>query len=118
MPVGPVLIGELARLQDEPIDADSAVTMVALWAKVEAWSAAQKMLATADAVAGVRGTMQLADEEARMLAAQDIACATHTAYPTARNQVALVDRVSESLGSCWVALNRGEVSLRHLMAIE
>ena len=118
MPVGPVLIGELARLQDEPIDADSAVTMVALWAKVEAWSAAQKMLATADAVAGVRGSMQLADEEARMLAAQDIACATHTAYPTARNQVALVDRVSESLGSCWVALNRGEVSLRHLMAIE
>jgi hypothetical protein len=117
MTVGPALISELSRLRGEPIDAETAVEVVALMAKAEAWLAAQKMIFTADALHGVRG-MPLPAGEATMLTAQEIACATHVPYASARNHVGLVERVGDCQPQSWEALDRGELSLAHLKAVE
>lgn len=120
MPAGAALHRELERLSREPLDAGSAVRLHALWAKLEAHIAAQKMLAVADAVFGVRDQLlqPASVDEAEMLAAQEIACATRVSYPTARNQVALVHRIGQSLPACWEAMDHGELSFPHVKAIE
>ncbi|HEX3900919.1 MAG TPA: DUF222 domain-containing protein [Mycobacteriales bacterium] len=119
MQVGPVLVAELSRLQAEPMDASTAADLVALVTKAESWLAALKMVFTNDAINGIRTSLELASkDEAWMLAAQEIACAIHVAYPTAMSHVTLVERVAVSLGRSWRALDRGDITVLHLKAVE
>jgi hypothetical protein len=77
------------------------------------------MVATHDATYGIRGLLDAGSkDEAWMLAAQEIACATHTAFPAAMSHVTLVQRVADSLGCAWEALDLGEITLGHLNALE
>jgi hypothetical protein len=119
MPVGTALMTQLIALESAPIDATTAVRVQALWGKVESFAAAKRMLATYDTVYGIRSDLEAADlHEASMLASQEIACATHVAYPSAMTAVTLVDRVADCLPASWEALHRGEISLAHLKAVE
>jgi Domain of unknown function (DUF222) len=119
MPVGPVLVAELARLRGEPMDADTAVDVHSLWGKVIAWASAEQMIATDESIHGIRGTLELdALGEAQMLAAQEIACATHVAYATAMCHVSLVETVAAAMPASWEALDRGQITLAHLKAVE
>ncbi|HEX3706275.1 MAG TPA: hypothetical protein VHV76_06560 [Mycobacteriales bacterium] len=118
MPVGPTLVAALNELKSAPMHAGTAVDVHALWAKVIAWASAQQMIATQDAVIGIRGPVALPAGEAAMLTAQELACATHVAYPTAMTSVALVERVAQCLPASWVALDRGEFTMSHLKAVE
>jgi hypothetical protein len=119
MPLGLVLVAELCRLRSEPMDAATAAVVQALWGKVISWANAEQMLATYDAVHGVHGLLEADSKtEAQMLAAQEIACSTHVAYPTAMCHVGMVERVADCLGFSWEALDRGDISLAHLKAVE
>jgi hypothetical protein len=119
MPVDGGLASALSALRAAPTDAPTAVRVQALWGRVESWVAAERMLATYDAVYGLRGSLDLGSrDEAWMLAAQEIACATHVAYPTAMSTVTLVEQVARLMPSSWEALDRGEITLGHLKAVE
>jgi hypothetical protein len=120
MPIGAALFAELEALSTEPIDAPTAVRLHALWAKLEAHLAARKMMATQDCVYGIRDQLlqPASVDEAEMLAAQELACATHIPYSTARNQLAVTARVAKVLPMGWEALDRGELTLMHIKAIE
>ncbi|HWA67868.1 MAG TPA: DUF222 domain-containing protein [Mycobacteriales bacterium] len=119
MKVGPALVAELSRLNTEPMTAETAVTVAALWAKVAAWVSAQQMVPTYEALHGIRGALNLDPRhEGLMLTAQELACETHVAYPTAMSQVALVERIAECLPASWEAMARGEISLAHVKAVE
>ena len=120
MPVDARLHLELEALSAMPMDAHTAVRIHALWAKLEARVAARKMIATHDTVNAVRdGLLQPSShDDADMLAAQELACATHIPYPTARIQVAFVRRVGDAMPESWEALDRGELSLPHVKAVD
>lgn len=119
MPVGPTLVSKLYEVAREPMNSATSVDVTSLWCKVASWVAAQKMISTSDAVTGLRGMLSLPDKyEAVMLTGQEIASATQTSYATSMNDVALVERVSACLPACWVALDRTDISLAHLKAIE
>jgi hypothetical protein len=120
MPVGARLYVELEALSAAPMDAATAVRVHALWGRVIAHAQARQMVATQATVDGVRdGLWQpRSGDEADMLAAQELACATRVPYPTARSQVGFVQRVGESMPQAWEALDRGEVSLPHVKAVE
>ncbi|HVT22961.1 MAG TPA: hypothetical protein VHE57_16405 [Mycobacteriales bacterium] len=119
MPVGARLHRELEVLSSMPMDAATAVRLHALWGKVIAHAQARQMVATLDTVNCLReGWQPHSSQEADMLAAQEHACATHVAYPTARAHLALVRRIDETLHQSWEALDRGEVSLQHVKAVD
>ena len=118
MPLGPVLIAELVALKAAPMTSELALRRHALWDKVASWVAAEQMIATNDTVHGLRGILELPPGEAQMLAAQEIACTTHTSYATAMTHVALVERVGDCLPACWEALDRGQLTLGHVKAVE
>jgi hypothetical protein len=118
MPVGGGLMVELEKLAKLPMDAYLAVRIQALWGKLESHLAARRMLATSDAVHQLHGKVVFPVGEARMLAAQEIACATHVHYATAMTTVGVVERVAECLPASWVALDRGQITLAHLKAVE
>jgi hypothetical protein len=118
MPVGGALMIELEKIAALPMDAYLAVQVQALWGKLESHLVARRMIATSDAVHRLHGKVDLSIEEARMLAAQEIACATHIPYVTAMNHVGLVERVSECLPASWEALDRGDITLSHLKSVE
>jgi hypothetical protein len=117
MPVGGALASALVALRAALIDAQSAVRVHALWAKVIAWASAQQMIATSDSLNGVRSCYPYVVGEEHMLAAQEIACATSLPFATARAQVELADRVGECMPASWMALDRGELTLNHLKAL-
>ncbi|HVV76694.1 MAG TPA: hypothetical protein VHC43_11715 [Mycobacteriales bacterium] len=79
MPVNARLHVELEALSATPMDAATAVRLHALWEKVITHAHARQMIATHATVDAVRdGLLQPAsNEEADMLAAQELACATH-----------------------------------------
>jgi hypothetical protein len=120
MPVGARLHLELEALSAAPMDAETSVRVHALWAKVEAHAAARKMVAGASTVQGLRDQLWQPQtmDEAEMLAAQELACANHVAYPTARHQLSVVQRISQCLPLSWEALDRGDLSAVHVAAIE
>lgn len=119
MAVGPALVSGLAALESLQMDAYAAVRVHALWSKVIAWASAQQMIATMDAVNGVRGLIGPPDDlnDQYVLAAQELACATSTPYPTAMGQIELVDRIGECMPQSWMALDRGDLSLNHVKAL-
>lgn len=116
--VGPVLISALYGLRGEPVTAETAVELHALWSRAIAWASAQQMIATNDAIHGIRGRLELPCGEEQMLTAQEIACATHTSFGTAMIHVGLVERVRDALPLSWEALDRGGLTLAHLKAVE
>jgi Domain of unknown function (DUF222) len=119
MPVGPGLMAGLLELRAAPAEASTAVRQHALWAKVISFATAEQMLTSYDSVYAIRSTLATdSRDEAQMLAAQEIACATHLSYASARDHVALVERIAQSLGYSWEALDRGDITLAHLKAVE
>jgi hypothetical protein len=118
MPVGAGLMVELEAITALPMDAYLAVQVQALWGKLESHLAARRMIATSDTVHRLHGRLDLSLGNARMLAAQEIACATHIPYPTAITDVALVERVADCLPKSWEALDRGDITLSHLKSVE
>ncbi|MGN6473825.1 MAG: hypothetical protein ACTHK4_09295 [Mycobacteriales bacterium] len=120
MPVGASLYAELEALAIEPIDAATAVRLHALWGKVIAHSQARQMMASHDTVNAVRDSLlqPASVDEAELLSAQELACATHVPYSTARVHLRLVDRVGRSMPASWEALDSGDLSLQHLKAVE
>ena len=117
MPFGPVLLAELLALTAAPMTAELALRRHVLWDKIIAGASAQQMIATNDTVHGLRGIVELPPGEAQMLAAQEIACATHTSYATAITHVALVERVGDCLPASWEALDRGQGTLGPVKAV-
>jgi hypothetical protein len=120
MPIGAPLFAELEALSSAPIDAETAVRLHALWGKVISHSQARQMMASQDTVNAVRDSLVQPKtlDDAEMLAAQELACATQIPYSTARNHLSLVRRVGESLHLSWSALDRGDIELSHLKAVE
>ncbi|HVX68292.1 MAG TPA: DUF222 domain-containing protein, partial [Mycobacteriales bacterium] len=120
MPVDARLHVVLESLSAEPMDAATAVRVHALWGKVIAHTQARQMIATHATVDAVRdGLVQPeSPEEADLLAAQELACATHVPYSTARIQLALVRRIGAAMPQSWEALDRGGLSLQHVKAVE
>jgi hypothetical protein len=118
MPAGGALMIELEKITALPMDAYLAVRVQALWGKLESHLTARRMIATSDAVHRLHGKVDLSIEEARMLAAQEIACATHIPYVTAMNHVGLVERVADCLPASWEALDRGDITVSHLKSVE
>jgi hypothetical protein len=119
LPPGPRLISELTALKAAPTDAPTAARVHALWGKVASWVSAQQMLSTYTTVYGIRGMLEPGSlDEAQMLAAQELACETHVPFSTAMSHVSLVERVAQVMPASWMALDRGEITLTHLKAIE
>ncbi|HVU61055.1 MAG TPA: DUF222 domain-containing protein [Mycobacteriales bacterium] len=118
MPVGGLLMLELDKIAVLPMDAYCAVRLHALYSKLESHLAARRMIAASDAVHRLHGKLDFPVGEARMLAAQEIACATRTSYVSAMTGVGVVERVRECLAASWVALDRGEITMAHLTAVE
>ena len=119
MPVGPGLAAGLCELRATTMDGYSAVRVHALWSKVLAWASAQQMIATRDCVTGIRGDFGPQDiGEALVVAAQEIAAATATSYASARAQVDLVDQIADDLARSWEALDRGDLTLSHIKALQ
>ncbi|HVT64136.1 MAG TPA: DUF222 domain-containing protein [Mycobacteriales bacterium] len=120
LPVGARLHLELESLSAMPMDAETTVRVHALWGKVVTHAQARQMIATYATLDAVRdGLVQpQSNEEADMLAAQELACATHLPYSTARTQLDFVRRVSEALPESWQAIDRGDLSLQHLKAVD
>jgi hypothetical protein len=120
MPVDARLHLELEAVSAMPMDAETAVRVHALWGKVIARAQARQMVATQDTVDGIRDRLLQPQscDEAEMLAAQELACATHIPYPTARLQLGFVQRISDALPESWEAMDRGQLSLQHVKAIE
>jgi hypothetical protein len=120
MSVGARLHLELEAMSSELMDAATAVRLHVLWGKVIAHAQARQMVATHDTVDAVRdGLLQpQSADEADMLAGLELACASHVPYSTARSQLRLVRRVGEALGTSWEALDRGDVSLPHVKAVD
>jgi hypothetical protein len=120
MPAGPALFVTLEALATAPMDATTAVRLHALWGKMISHCQARQMMARNDTVHGLRDQLLQPEsvDEAEMLAAQELACAAHVPYATARNEIALVARVADCLPQSWEALDRGEITLSHLKAVE
>lgn len=118
MPVDGQLASALAALRTMQMDGYAAVRVHALWSKVISWATAQQMIATNDAISGIRGLVGPPDDlnEPYRIAAQEIANATAITYAAARSQVDLVDRIDGCMPESWEALDRGDLSLAHVRA--
>ncbi|MBV9872322.1 MAG: hypothetical protein JO214_17055, partial [Frankiaceae bacterium] len=117
MPAGPSLVAGLWELRSEPIDACGAVRVLALWERVARCVEAWKMVSVQDAMYGAENLPGLTDLERVQLVSNDVAAIGAVHKVTALNYVALVGQVARDLSQCWVALDRGELSLAHVRAL-
>jgi hypothetical protein len=108
MPVDGALACALLALRAAPVDAQSAVRVHALWAKLIAWASAQQMIATKDCTYGVRAFYPSVLGDEHLLAGSEIAAATSIPHGTAMAHLELVD---ECMPQSWEALARGDLSL-------
>ncbi|MBV9484666.1 MAG: DUF222 domain-containing protein, partial [Frankiaceae bacterium] len=117
MPAGPSLVAGLWELRSEPIDACGAVRVLAVWERVARCVEAWKMVSVQDAMYGAENLPGLTDLERVQLVSNDVAAIGAVHKVTAMNYVALVGQVARDLSQCWVALDRGELSLAHVRAL-
>jgi hypothetical protein len=115
MPVGPGLHAALVQLQSTALGSAAAVRASALWAKVIAHCQARSMVTTTEAMSGVDLLAYASGHDAKQIIGEELAAMTHVTSGTAINEVYFVDRVGAELPLSWEALDRGDLTLAHLM---
>ena len=98
MPVDGQLASALAALRTMQMDGYAAVRVHALWSKVISWATAQQMIATNDAISGIRGLVGPPDDlnEPYRIAAQEIANATAITRSRLSNEGVMLRQCGET----------------------
>jgi Domain of unknown function (DUF222)/HNH endonuclease len=111
---GPALMAGLVELQGLPMGSAVAVRATVLWTKLIAHCEAQSMVTTAEAVSGA-DLAAFADQlDAVRIIGEEIAALTHVPAGLTTDKVALGEQVGRALPLTWEALDRGEITLRHV----
>lgn len=117
LPVGPLLVNALVRLQGRSMDCTTAARATTLWDRLTAWTQAQAMIPCTEALHGTDLPDTFNDEDAAQIVAQDLAVMAHVSFGSAMERVTLVKRVGTHLPLAWEALARGELLLAHVTAL-
>lgn len=118
MTFGPTLLAGLCELKGEYVGAANACRLDALWSRFVNWGEAQRLLTTDEVAYGLGQLPGVDNREAQILAAAEIAAATHVALSTARGRVQRMETVKHCMPAVWTAMDRGELSLEHVKVLE
>lgn len=118
MECGPTQLAGMHALRGECLGAANACRLDRLWDKHISWANAQRLLTTDEVAYGLGQLPGVSNAEAQILAAAEIAAATHQPLATARAQVRRMTTIRECMPKVWTAMDRGELSLDHVKALE
>jgi hypothetical protein len=114
MPVGPALASALVALAGQGLGSDGAIRATVLWQKLAAWSTAQAMVTTKEALDAFDLTLLNPELKIPLTVGQELACAANLSLSAAMTQINLTTQVADSLPKSWVALDRGDWTITHL----
>lgn len=114
LPAGSLLYAGLIELQGIPLGSAAAVRASVLWAKQIAHCEARSMIPTAEAVTGADLLVYASGHRAIEIIGEELAALIHTSSGAAIGRVALVEQIGDTLPLGWVALDRGDLTLKHL----
>lgn len=112
MPVGPELVQGLMASKELFYDTPLAIRRSALWTKVKSFVEAQTIEAHAAAAISVT------DDDLRRAVVIDTAKLTNQSEHSVARQFTLMQRVAEKYDETWEALNAGQITFGHLLAMD
>jgi hypothetical protein len=118
MPSGPTQLAAMHALRGENLGSVNACRLDRLWARHITWANAQRLLTTDEIAYGLGQLPGVSNREAQILAAAEIAAATHQPLASARAQVNRMSVIRAAMPAVWTAMDSGNLSLDHVKVLE